>query len=921
MRKTLVILLVVASVAAVGVSFWFVFSEKGQITSETLYDAVPLDAGIMLEIPDFGAFCNALDESLFWKQLSAIPHFVRWNEAVAQLDRLGKIHESALPLRGHVLFSTHPIGKDEIYAIGYVRIADEKEAETMMNAVKQQLSGTAVFSERAYDRTTVTEVTFKDGKTGTFSYACRKGILMFSSSAILLESALRHVEDGKDIITKQGRLFDLIRTAGKNALAHVYIHHVRLPRTVRSILHAEQYKTVEAAANFADWTELDINLKPDLLMFNGFTSQDPLSGQWTSTLTGQQAIPPTLTDAMPPATYACLWMGIPNPAQYFSDYGTYLGKIKETGYKKELNRINSEYKIDLQSGFTEQLESECALVYANLGQLSSDNTPFALFRIKSASAAVAMLEEWQENVCRQTGEQPENLRELLQFDHQLSFTAYRFPFDIPATLLGNLFETGNTWCVAVDNYLLFGKSTDLLKRYLHYTALHASLQTDLAFGKVANDFSSRCNMMFYCKPAAAQSFFRQVFSASKFKELEASAGTLAQIPAVVYQLSVSGSGMCYNNVFLQYSSGNVATRLPEMQTSWESLLDTAIAFKPQLLQNHNTGETEVLVQDMSGKLYLLNNVGRILWKVPLPEAIISPVYQIDFYKNKKLQMLFNTRNCIYMMDRLGNMVERFPVKLPSPATGSLSLFDYENDKNYRIMVACEDRHVYAFDKTGKKIAGWQFRQSEHRIQTDICHFRTDNKDFIVFADKYRVYILDRQGKTRVSPEYNFPVGSHTAIATDNLNIVLADTAGMPHFISLSDGKIRKVELKTELKLPHFFVFQDVTGDRQGDFILAGGAKIEVFKQDGTRLMSIETDEPVAMRPYVYEFSATDLHIGIVAPQKNLIYLYNNRGKVQKGFPLTGSTLFSIGRIDKQSRAFNLFVGSKNNFIYNYPVTE
>jgi hypothetical protein len=164
------------------------------------------------------------------------------------------------------------------------------------------------------------------------------------------------------------------------------------------------------------------------------------------------------------------------------------------------------------------------------------------------------------------------------------------------------------------------------------------------------------------------------------------------------------------------------------------------------------------------------------------------------------------------------------------------------------------------------------------------------------------------------------VGSNTVIAAEGANIVLADTLGTPHFISLADGKMRRQELAKGIKSPQFFVFQDVNGDRQRDFTLAGGNKVEVFKQDGAKLLGIETDEPVAMRPYIYEFSSTDVRIGLVSPQKNLIYLYNNKGKLQNGFPLTGSTLFSIGRLDKQSRNFNLFVGSKNNFIYNYPIT-
>jgi hypothetical protein len=183
-----------------------------------------------------------------------------------------------------------------------------------------------------------------------------------------------------------------------------------------------------------------------------------------------------------------------------------------------------------------------------------------------------------------------------------------------------------------------------------------------------------------------------------------------------------------------------------------------------------------------------------------------------------------------------------------------------------------------------------------------------------------VYILDRQGRTRVTPESNLPVGRQTAIGLDRQRsrLVLTDTVGTVHFISLTNGSMTRQTLKT-FSSSHFFVFQDIDGDGQGDFIFASGNKLEVFRQDAKQIINIETKEPITMRPYVYGFTATDLRIGVVQPQNNHIWLYDNKGKVCKGFPLKGSTLFSVGRLDRSNSGFNLFVGSSNNFLYNYSV--
>jgi len=326
---------------------------------------------------------------------------------------------------------------------------------------------------------------------------------------------------------------------------------------------------------------------------------------------------------------------------------------------------------------------------------------------------------------------------------------------------------------------------------------------------------------------------------------------------------------------------------------------------------------DIFVLDMANNAYLLNHAGRIIWKVKLPEPIISPIHQIDYYRNGKLQLFFNTKNHIYVIDRLGNHVDKFPVKLPSPAVGGVSLFDYDNNRQYRMIVACEDRKVYLYEKTGKLVDGWSFKQSEHHVQTPIHHFRVANKDYIVFADKDKVYILDRQGRTRVSPEYNFPVGKNTSISVDKeqTRLLLTDTIGTIHFISLDNGKITQQKIKP-FPSSHFFDFIDIDGDGRGELIFAANNKVEVYNRDGKQIIDIKTSDEIVKPPQVYGFSATDLRIGIVLPSKNQIWLYDNKGKPIKGFPMNGNTMFSIGRISSSNPNFNLFVGSKN-FLQNY----
>ena len=689
MRRRLIALLVVLAVVIVAASIWALFSKTEEPVSDTLYDAIPLDAGLIIDVRDFGGLRNTLHGNDLWNSLCGISSIESLNREMLLLDSLAQQYEQTFPSRNHMIFSFHPVGKEEVQSIGYMKMNSEKEARNLTEQMKGQLSGKAVVSQRSYDQINITDVAFNEKKQQSYNFSCayRGGIFIFSRSSILLEHAIRQIAADSNI-ADQGKLAGLMRSAGKNAPANIYVNYSQLPRTALTVVHPQHRKLIEPLMRFADWAELDLNIKPDVLLLNGFTECSDNSVQWFSTFLSQPAMPVALVDAMPSTTYAFLWMGIQQLPQYFADYGRYLDQNKDAAYKKELSHIKSSFQIDLQKAFAEQFENEVALVYANVGQTESGKEPFVLFRIKSASSTGDMIEDWQDAVKKaKTGGID---KKPLAIDNQLTFRAYKLPFDVPGTLFGDIFAGENQWCVVADNYLVFGSSPANLQKYLHYTALHASLQTDLGYGKLANLFSSRSNLMFYCNPALADGFFENALKDDKYQEIQQSA-TPSQMQAAVYQLNNS-NGKLYNNLFLKYSSTD-GPMVAGTQTSWESLLDTAISFKPQLVQNHNTGETEVFVQDMANNAYLLNNVGRILWKVKLHEPIISPVYQIDIYRNGKLQMLFNTRNYLYVIDRLGKFVSQFPVALKSPAVGSVALFDYDNNRQYRMMIACEDRKI------------------------------------------------------------------------------------------------------------------------------------------------------------------------------------------------------------------------------------
>jgi len=112
---------------------------------------------------------------------------------------------------------------------------------------------------------------------------------------------------------------------------------------------------------------------------------------------------------------------------------------------------------------------------------------------------------------------------------------------------------------------------------------------------------------------------------------------------------------------------------------------------------------------------------------------------------------------------------------------------------------------------------------------------------------------------------------------------------------------------------------DMTRDGIPEFLFVDGDELEVIRQNGKRLFSFKVKEQISDMPDIYKFSASDVKIGITDRSRNRIYLINSDGSLYNGFPLEGSTRFSIGYFKGSESRFNLIVGSENNFLYNYSI--
>jgi hypothetical protein len=206
------------------------------------------------------------------------------------------------------------------------------------------------------------------------------------------------------------------------------------------------------------------------------------------------------------------------------------------------------------------------------------------------------------------------------------------------------------------------------------------------------------------------------------------------------------------------------------------------------------------------------------------------------------------------------------------------------------------------------------------VKQPVRHFRSNSKDYIVFSDNHKIYILNRRGNVRVKPEKHVHAAANCDIFIEGKNtpycrlVTASPDAGIV-YVELPSGKTRIVKMKGENRV---FGFSHFVQSGKPGYVFIMPDEFMILNSDGKKISGRTFDKEMDLTIDKYRFSSNDIKFGVHGKNDNHIYLLNSDGSIYKGFPLIGNSRFSIGFL-KTSSKFNLVVGGENNYIYNYRV--
>ena len=437
------------------------------------------------------------------------------------------------------------------------------------------------------------------------------------------------------------------------------------------------------------------------------------------------------------------------------------------------------------------------------------------------------------------------------------------------------------------NQIVFADNEDVLKNIINENLKGNTLEKNENFNNSLSEISSFSTLNNNYFSASNYNFFKELKILNTSNDFSESSFQLVQDDGIIhFNAVISKPRSTIDNLSLT--------------KQFDVKIEEEILMNPHFVKNHITKKLDIVVQDIKNNLYLISNEGKVVWKKNIGQPILGKISQIDLYKNGRLQLVFNTKNKIYVLDSKGGQVSPFPKNFKDPITLPISVFDYDKNKNYRILVT-QATELLMYDKKGKKVNGFKYSKSSDQITSTPKHFRILNKDFIVFKTSSKLRILNRRGKERIKVKDEINFSEQGVFKLNNKLTTSTNDQKLVQIAVNGDFSSTKLNNSKNLKLN---IYKNNT---------------VILDENKLKLNSKSIDMPFSN----YTISSIEkinnnLLISLFDTQNNKSYLFDNNLKLLSSFPIYSLIPVVVGDMNSDKK-IEVIISNKNKTISTYTV--
>ncbi len=881
MKKTALIftILIMSSIAG-----YLVYNKYNQKTNRGIWEYVTNDAAFVLESSNLLQTIEKLNKNGTSQSFNKIEEFRELQNLLTGKDSTDNF--SDILLNGPVLISAHVASNSTLSYTFFIDLSiKERQAAFLSFLDKNKQS--AQIASRVYQGRVIQELNIDNG---VLSYLIDNSTLVCSFKPFLVEDVIRLLNDDNvaSFIKTNSQLLDIPKLTNDDG--NIYVNFSNLNRLTQIF----KLKRSTDVQNWANNGFFDISLSDNKLTLNGFT----LTGKndFLETFIDQTAVNDRFDYYIPTAASEATKYLTSDAKSWYNRLLVYWN-AKASSYILNRNDFLKTYDYDVNETYGWIKDGLCSVSFDN----GPNNNSLLFVSTNDINQALNQLNVFAENTSKALGDSlyiesygNYKIREIKVEGFPLKvfgpdYTGYETTYYLPLgenIVFGNNIEVLKDLLQSIENEETWGKSV------VYNNFLESGLEeNNVSIIYNIQRLWPRINTAF--KPEWKEYFNKNAQPLKRFK--------LASI-----QFSRVDEYF-YTSISLLHEQRAPTIERPIYNIDQSLSFTVPIITKPYVVKNHNTNRLEVILQDSLNNLNLISSEGKKLWSTAIKEPIVSDIDQVDIYNNKKLQYFFATKNNLYIIDRLGNRVENYPIQVDFNIEFA-NVVDYDNSKKYRFLLGDDRGNIHLLGKEGKALEGWNPMKMNGKLSSRPFHLRVRGRDCIVALQQDgKLMAWNRRGEVLKG----FPVQMDDRFDTDIFVEMGADFSKTILNLLSRNGRLYKINLVGEIQSSEELYkqtkdakFQIVPDALKKSYIIA--------RQETNRLVIIDaTKKEVLAKDYLgseklkiqYYYFSPDNQIYVVTdPIQEFTYIYKSDGSLVNSTP-----------IDSDQEVGILFSESKNKF--------
>ena len=715
-------------------------------------------------------------------------------------------------------------GKDEVL-ISYHKIGKKKIVPIYFTkSNNKNIRSAEVIDSILYDGSIIKKI----GNKKKYKFVTKKNnINIESESKLLVENSIRK----SNLVFKE-------KSSDLKKLYNISSSEIALfiSNNFKSYIENEELLSLFNITKLSNWIQYDIDLNQNGLTLNGLAFQNDSIPKEISYLNGIKSSKSNFTNI------------IPNNFSDFQRIGFNYYKYLENFEKNEsIKKINA-------------LKKDSILFEIN---------EFGLLKNKLDSILLVNFEDklFLNKEILKNSEDSYNYRSYKIHKLKNPIIDYRYLKFINYKLKQN-------YASVIEDKLVISKSENSLEKLIINISNSSTIINENKFNQAFKEIPEKSN---YLKVYDLKN--------SKIKTLESINISKEKFPYLINHIRLD------DNII--YNSFSTVKSVEENKKNGINLdfsfkIDNPINLTPKFVTNYITKKKEIITQDINNILYLISLDGKLIWKENIGSRIIGEIYQVDLYKNGRLQYAFNTENNFQIIDKNGNLVK----KINNKNSLGLTVFDYDKVKNYRFLLF--DNEIKILDSKMKNVKGFNKKNINGIQRKNPKHFRIGKKDYLIFNINNKLKITDRRGNIRIKNDLNnieneifLNRNSFTTIDSKN-NIVKINNKGL----------ITKKPLPSKSK--YLFTANKNNFVHVNENILTINGKTSELKFGNYT------------NPIIFNNKQKD-NISLTDKDEKLIYLFDSNSDLVPNFPVFGSSKIDLFE-NKNSKKYITSVGESNEIL-------